>query len=117
MRLLGTTVATDAGAQRRAGDGATGSGNILTAAATDLMPENAANHCPNDCTRNIGAASILNDLFLLDPAAALSRAKHGADRSDPRLIQSLAVAPVVVVGGNRKGRVTGVIYALSLIHI
>ena len=73
LRLLSTT---DVGAHRAPCDSATDSGDIVTASATDLVTENAANYGADDRARNVELASILRDLFLLDPASLLGCSDH-----------------------------------------
>ena len=68
---------------RRASHSATGSGDVPAASASDLMPENAADDCPNDRPGDIGpVASLFNDLLALDPATLLRRSDHRAHRCD-----------------------------------
>ena len=82
-----SSAATHAGPYRRAGDSATGSGNIPAASTTDLVPENAADDCANDRPGDIGSVvSVFNDLLTLDPAALLRRADHRTHRSDGDLV-------------------------------
>jgi hypothetical protein len=75
LRLLSTT---DVGAHRASCDSTTDGGDIITASATDLVTENAANYGADDRPRNVEIASILRDLFLLDPASLLGCSDHRA---------------------------------------
>ena len=106
IRLLSNAVTTDVGANRCARNGATGRGNVLAAAAPNLVTENAANDRADNCPGYIGVALILNDLFALNPTALIGRCDYGANRSDARVIKTFVVAPPKVVDGNRRGHVT-----------
>jgi hypothetical protein len=78
IRLL-SVVAADIGAHRGSRDSATGSREILSASATNLMAQNAADDRAGNRTGNVGVASILDDLFALDPASLLGWSDHRAD--------------------------------------
>jgi hypothetical protein len=77
LHLL-SAVATDVGAHRGARHSAADSGDILTAPATDLVTENATDYGAGNRPGNVGAASILHDLFALDPASLLGWSDHRA---------------------------------------
>jgi hypothetical protein len=79
LHLLSAAVATDVGAHRAPCDNATDSGEISTASATDLVPENAADYGAGNRPRNVDAASLLHDLFALDPASLLGWSDPRAD--------------------------------------
>ena len=82
-----SSAATHVGPNRRASDSATGSGNIPAASASDLVPENAADDCADDRSRDIGSVvSVFNDLLTLDPATLLRRADYRTHRSDRDLV-------------------------------
>src|SRR5688572_6325537 len=69
LRLLSADAeATDLGTCCATHDGATDRGNILTASAPDLVAEHATDHRADERPGNADFASILSDLFLLDPA-------------------------------------------------
>jgi len=68
--------ATDVGTHRGPRDSATDRSEILTATATDLVTENAADYGAGDGPGDICFASLLNDLFALDPASLLGRSDH-----------------------------------------
>ena len=116
ISLLRATIATDIGAHCCPRDGATGSGDILTASATNLVAQNAANDGAGNRSGNVGVASIRNDLFALDPASLFGWTDHRVDRCDVRLVQSLLVATTVVVHGDRRRRVSMVIDAPVSTH-
>ena len=78
-RLLCAAVATDVGTHRGSRDSAAGSGDILTASATDLVTENAANDGAGNRPRNVDPASLLNDLLALDPASLLGCSDYRSD--------------------------------------
>ena len=70
---------TDVSAHRGPRNSATDRREILTATATDLVTENAANYSAGNGPGDVGFASILNDLFALDPASLLGWSDHRAD--------------------------------------
>ena len=77
MHLL-SAAAADVGAHRAPRDSAADSGDILTASATDLVTENAADDGAGNRPGNVDVASFLNDLFALDPASLLGWSDHRA---------------------------------------
>jgi hypothetical protein len=76
LRLLSPAESTDVGAYRGARSSTTGRGDILTASATDLMTENAADNGSRDGPGNTDIASLLSDLLALDPAFLLRCGDH-----------------------------------------
>ena len=74
LRMLGDGSQNHTSATR--GASITDGGDIVTASATDLVTENAANYGADDRPRNVELASVLRDLFLLDPASLLGCSDH-----------------------------------------
>jgi hypothetical protein len=66
---LSAVVATDIGTHHAAHDNTTDGGDVPTAAATDLVAEDAADQSTDDRAGEVRAASHLNDLFAFDPAS------------------------------------------------
>src|SRR5688572_27402143 len=103
--------APDVGANRSACHSATDGGDILTASATYLVTENAANDGANNRTGNIGTATRLRNLFALDPAALSRCTQDRVDRGDARVVNALVAASAVVVSLNGSGCIAIVLYA------
>ena len=85
--LLSVATAPDLAAHHGSHDRTAGGGNILTAPAAELVPQNSADDGADDRSANIAPASRLDDLFALDPATLLGRTDHGMDGSDVRLVK------------------------------
>ena len=76
LRLLLST--TDLGAYCAPCNGATDSGDVVTASAADLVTKNAANDRADNRPGNVDLVLCLGNLFLCDPAALLGSSGYRA---------------------------------------
>src|SRR4051794_31508747 len=87
-------VASDVRADGGAGNGTTGRCNVLSASATDLVTQHAAEHASDNGARNIRAAVVFAPFH---PAALVRRTHHRANRCDLSLEHALVGAAIVVI--------------------
>jgi len=79
-------------------------GYILAASAADLMSEHTADQPADNCTRDVRAASVIDDLLAFHPAAILRWAQYRPCRRHLCLIERFIRPLAILVGGGRHRR-------------